>query len=60
MNAQLDALLNALDRAIQSREAADTTGWTNRSPEEARKMVADARHAIHDFMAALATGKQPC
>jgi hypothetical protein len=59
MNAQLDTLLDALDRAIQTREAAETTGWTNRSPEEARKMVADARHAIHDFVAALATGKLP-
>jgi hypothetical protein len=58
MNAQLDTLLDALDRAIQTREAADTTGWTNHSSEEAHKMVADARHAIHDFMAAYATGKQ--
>jgi hypothetical protein len=43
---ELERLLQAFDNAIQTREAAINTGWTNRSPVEAQKMVERARQDI--------------
>lgn len=42
----IDELIQAFDVAIQTREAADTTGWTNKSPSEARRAVEVARKAL--------------
>jgi hypothetical protein len=43
---ELDKLLQAYDFAIQAREAALGSGWTNYTPEQALRMVEDARQAI--------------